>query len=130
MAKAKQGDTLLDLSYILGELKGMATDMGSELDRACQLRIQAMLFLPHCVHLTILHSDFVIPTASCKRSSASLSRHEVAEDIQIFGGLMRATGHSSNSGLIRRNGMRNLGEDDVNSLTLRLHLLKVRFALR
>lgn len=34
---------------------------------------------------------------------ASLSRHEVTEDIQIFGGMMRATGHTWNSGL-RRNG--------------------------
>ncbi|XP_022891156.1 uncharacterized protein LOC111406154 isoform X1 [Olea europaea var. sylvestris] len=42
-------------------------------------------------------------------SLASLSRHEVTEDIQIFGGLMRATGHSWNSGLIRRNGTRNSG---------------------
>ncbi|CAI9775211.1 unnamed protein product [Fraxinus pennsylvanica] len=31
--KAKQDDALSDLSNILGELKGMATDMGSELDR-------------------------------------------------------------------------------------------------
>ncbi|CAK9142385.1 unnamed protein product [Ilex paraguariensis] len=37
----------------------------------------------------------------------SLSRHEVTEDIQIFGGLMRATGHYWNSGLTRRNGTRN-----------------------
>ncbi|KAL2546706.1 Plant protein of unknown function [Forsythia ovata] len=37
---------------------------------------------------------------------ASLSRHEVTEDLQIFGGLMRATGHSWNSGLTRRNGTR------------------------
>lgn len=42
-------------------------------------------------------------------SLASLSRHEVTEDIRIFGGLMRATGHSWNSGLIRRNGTRNGG---------------------
>ncbi|KAL6505637.1 hypothetical protein OROHE_023016 [Orobanche hederae] len=34
----------------------------------------------------------------------SLSRHEVTEDLQIFGGLMRATGYSWNSGLARRNG--------------------------
>ncbi|XP_076896329.1 uncharacterized protein LOC143549281 [Bidens hawaiensis] len=34
----------------------------------------------------------------------SLSRHEVTEDLQIFGGLMRATGHSWNAGLTRRNG--------------------------
>ncbi|KAL3840539.1 hypothetical protein ACJIZ3_025130 [Penstemon smallii] len=39
----------------------------------------------------------------------SLSRHEVTEDLQIFGGLMRATGHSWNSGLTRRNGTRNGG---------------------
>ncbi|KAG8383057.1 hypothetical protein BUALT_Bualt05G0145100 [Buddleja alternifolia] len=38
---------------------------------------------------------------------ASLSRHEVTEDIQTFGELMRATGHSWNSGLTRRNGTRN-----------------------
>ncbi|XP_076942629.1 uncharacterized protein LOC143612564 [Bidens hawaiensis] len=34
----------------------------------------------------------------------SLSRHEVTEDLQIFGGLMRATGHSWNAGLTRWNG--------------------------
>lgn len=39
---------------------------------------------------------------------ASLSRHEVTEDIQIFGGMMRATGHTWNSGL-RKNGARNGG---------------------
>ncbi|KAL6566448.1 hypothetical protein OROGR_002063 [Orobanche gracilis] len=36
----------------------------------------------------------------------SLSRHEVTEDLQIFGGLMMATGYSWNSGLARRNGGR------------------------
>ncbi|XP_076890364.1 uncharacterized protein LOC143541413 [Bidens hawaiensis] len=35
----------------------------------------------------------------------SLSRHEITEDIQIFGGLMRATGHSWNLGS-KRNGAR------------------------
>ncbi|KAH6763101.1 hypothetical protein C2S52_020534 [Perilla frutescens var. hirtella] len=40
---------------------------------------------------------------------ASLSRHEVTEDLQIFGGMMRATGHTWNSGLTRRNGTRNGG---------------------
>ncbi|XP_015164814.1 uncharacterized protein [Solanum tuberosum] len=40
---------------------------------------------------------------------SSLSRHEVTEDIQIFGGLMRATGHTWNSSLTRRNGTRNGG---------------------
>ncbi|CAN4124556.1 unnamed protein product [Withania somnifera] len=39
----------------------------------------------------------------------SLSRHEVTEDIQIFGGLMRATGHTWNSSLTRRNGARGGG---------------------
>lgn len=34
---------------------------------------------------------------------ASLSRHEVTEDLQTFGGLMRATGHVWQSGLTRRN---------------------------
>lgn len=38
---------------------------------------------------------------------ASLSRHEVTEDLQTFGGLMRATGHSWHSGLARRNATRN-----------------------
>ena len=38
---------------------------------------------------------------------ASLSRHEVTEDLQIFGGLMRATGHSWQSGLTRRSSSRN-----------------------
>ncbi|XP_073021658.1 uncharacterized protein [Primulina eburnea] len=37
----------------------------------------------------------------------SLSRHEVTEDLQTFGGMMRATGHHWNSGLTRRNGSRN-----------------------
>uniref|UniRef100_F6HEZ1 Uncharacterized protein n=1 Tax=Vitis vinifera TaxID=29760 RepID=F6HEZ1_VITVI len=40
---------------------------------------------------------------------ASLSRHEVTEDLQTFGGLMRATGHPWHSGLARRNGTRNGG---------------------
>ncbi|KAG8654190.1 uncharacterized protein LOC110615491 isoform X1 [Manihot esculenta] len=34
----------------------------------------------------------------------SLSRHEVTEDLQTFGGLMRASGHIWNSGLTRRSG--------------------------
>ncbi|XVF85861.1 hypothetical protein PTKIN_Ptkin17bG0151800 [Pterospermum kingtungense] len=38
---------------------------------------------------------------------ASLSRHEVTEDLQTFGGLMRATGHSWPSSLTRRNSTRN-----------------------
>ncbi|GAB4840086.1 hypothetical protein Ancab_020797 [Ancistrocladus abbreviatus] len=37
---------------------------------------------------------------------ASLSRHEVTEDLQTFGGLMRASGHSWQSGT-RRNATRN-----------------------
>ncbi|KAJ8565341.1 hypothetical protein K7X08_007917 [Anisodus acutangulus] len=37
----------------------------------------------------------------------SLSRHEVTEDLQTFGGLMRATGHPWSSGLTRRTGGRN-----------------------
>ncbi|KAL1539454.1 hypothetical protein AAHA92_28072 [Salvia divinorum] len=40
---------------------------------------------------------------------ASLARHEVTEDLQIFGGMMRATGHTWNSGPARRNGTRNGG---------------------
>ncbi|XP_073140467.1 uncharacterized protein [Henckelia pumila] len=39
----------------------------------------------------------------------SLSRHEVTEDLQTFGGIMKATGHQWNSGLTRRNGTRNGG---------------------
>ncbi|KAK9277236.1 hypothetical protein L1049_006775 [Liquidambar formosana] len=38
---------------------------------------------------------------------ASLSRHEVTEDLQTFGGLMRATGHPWHSGLARRTATRN-----------------------
>ncbi|KAL9364974.1 hypothetical protein Peur_042847 [Populus x canadensis] len=38
---------------------------------------------------------------------ASLSRHEVREDLQTFGGMMRATGHPWQSGLTRRNSTRN-----------------------
>ncbi|KAL3636211.1 hypothetical protein CASFOL_020758 [Castilleja foliolosa] len=34
----------------------------------------------------------------------TLSRHEMTEDLQTFDGLMRATGHSWNSGLTRRSG--------------------------
>ncbi|KAL3644583.1 hypothetical protein CASFOL_009763 [Castilleja foliolosa] len=34
----------------------------------------------------------------------TLSRHEMMEDLQTFSGLMKATGHSWNSGLTRRNG--------------------------
>ncbi|KAJ1395916.1 hypothetical protein SESBI_33002 [Sesbania bispinosa] len=37
----------------------------------------------------------------------SLSRHEVTEDLQTFGGLMKATGHAWHSGLNRRNSSRN-----------------------
>lgn len=33
MEKEKQDDALSDLSNILGDLKGMASEMGSELDR-------------------------------------------------------------------------------------------------
>ncbi|GMP58582.1 hypothetical protein CsSME_00022195 [Camellia sinensis var. sinensis] len=40
---------------------------------------------------------------------ASLSRHEVIEDLQTFGGLMRATGHPWQSVLTRRNGTRTGG---------------------
>lgn len=36
----------------------------------------------------------------------SLSRPEITEDVQIFGGLMRATGHSWNLGSARKNGKR------------------------
>ncbi|KZV14652.1 hypothetical protein F511_42064 [Dorcoceras hygrometricum] len=39
----------------------------------------------------------------------SLSRHEMTEDLQTFGGIMKATGHQWNSGLTRRNGTRNSG---------------------
>ncbi|XP_051149014.1 uncharacterized protein LOC127263822 [Andrographis paniculata] len=39
----------------------------------------------------------------------SLSRHEVSEDLQTLGGIMRATGHVWNSGLTRRNGARGGG---------------------
>ncbi|XP_061369679.1 uncharacterized protein LOC133312492 [Gastrolobium bilobum] len=38
---------------------------------------------------------------------SSLSRHEVTEDLQTFGGLMRATGHSWHSGSTRRSSSRN-----------------------
>ncbi|KAI9111603.1 hypothetical protein K1719_017293 [Acacia pycnantha] len=38
---------------------------------------------------------------------ASLSRHEVTEDLQTFGGLMRAMGHLWHSGLTRRSSSRN-----------------------
>lgn len=38
---------------------------------------------------------------------ASLSRHEVTEDLQTFGGLMRAPGHPWHSGLTRRGSSRN-----------------------
>lgn len=38
---------------------------------------------------------------------ATLSRHEVTEDMQIFGGIMRATGHTWISGPTRRKSARN-----------------------
>ncbi|KAF9626488.1 hypothetical protein IFM89_034422 [Coptis chinensis] len=38
---------------------------------------------------------------------ASLSRHEVSEDLQVIGGLMRATGHSWQTGVSRRNAGKN-----------------------
>ncbi|XP_031742535.1 uncharacterized protein LOC101222648 isoform X3 [Cucumis sativus] len=38
---------------------------------------------------------------------ASLSRQEVTEDLNTFGGLMRAMGHVWNSGLAKRNSLRN-----------------------
>ncbi|KAK4785188.1 hypothetical protein SAY86_001877 [Trapa natans] len=38
---------------------------------------------------------------------ASLSRHEVMEDMQTFGGLMRATGHTWNCGTARHGSARN-----------------------
>ncbi|KAL5055216.1 hypothetical protein RYX36_035898 [Vicia faba] len=37
----------------------------------------------------------------------SLSRYEVTEDLQTFGGLMKATGHAWHSGLTRRSSSRN-----------------------
>ncbi|XP_057416865.1 uncharacterized protein LOC130711320 [Lotus japonicus] len=37
----------------------------------------------------------------------SLSRHDVREDLQTFGGLMKATGHAWDSGLTRRGSSRN-----------------------
>lgn len=40
---------------------------------------------------------------------ASLSRHEVTEDLQTFGGLMRATGQTWQSGLTRRNAAKSGG---------------------
>ncbi|KAK9107389.1 hypothetical protein Syun_023400 [Stephania yunnanensis] len=40
-------------------------------------------------------------------SIASLSRHEVTEDLQTIGGLMRATGHPWQTALERRNAARN-----------------------
>ncbi|KAF8040441.1 hypothetical protein BT93_B2616 [Corymbia citriodora subsp. variegata] len=39
---------------------------------------------------------------------ASLSRHEVTEDLQTFGGLMRAMGYSWQTGSTRRNSSRNV----------------------
>lgn len=39
---------------------------------------------------------------------ASLSRHEVTEDLQTFGGLMRAMGYSWHTGSTRRNSSRNV----------------------
>ncbi|KAL9328059.1 hypothetical protein ACSQ67_003062 [Phaseolus vulgaris] len=51
---------------------------------------------------------------------ASLSRHEVTEDLQTFGGIMRGTGYSWNSGLTRRSSSRNgggRGGDGHRSLT-------------
>lgn len=40
MEKAKQDDGLSDLSNILGDLKGMASEMGSQLDRCDVFSVQ------------------------------------------------------------------------------------------
>lgn len=40
--KQKQDDALSDLSNILGDLKGMAVDMGGELDRSVVLLLQIL----------------------------------------------------------------------------------------
>ncbi|CAA3027865.1 Hypothetical predicted protein [Olea europaea subsp. europaea] len=58
MAKAKQGDALLDLSYILGELKGMATDMGSELD-SVDLKSMPAENLGNVIPSTLCSSNYI-----------------------------------------------------------------------
>lgn len=49
MEKAEQDDALSDLSNILGDLKGMAVDMGGELDRL-------VAFVPNSNKCTHTHS--------------------------------------------------------------------------
>lgn len=56
--KEKQDDALSDLSNILGDLKSMAVDMGSELDRSYKpssflnLEILVLLFPSICCLIT------------------------------------------------------------------------------
>ncbi|KAM0951415.1 hypothetical protein DsansV1_C03g0025301 [Dioscorea sansibarensis] len=45
---------------------------------------------------------------------ASLARHEVTEDLQVIGGLMRASGRSWQAGLTRRNNGRNATQTQAN----------------
>ncbi|CAK7326159.1 unnamed protein product [Dovyalis caffra] len=61
----------------------------------------------------------------------SLSRHEVTEDLQTFGGMMRATGHPWHSGLTRRNSTRNgcARGDDARWLAPRLRWQQAHLAL-
>ncbi|KAI3729231.1 hypothetical protein L6452_17884 [Arctium lappa] len=47
---------------------------------------------------------------------ASLLRHEITEDLQVFGGLMKATGHSWNLGSTRKNGKKLRGRRKVKAV--------------
>lgn len=51
--KAKQDDALSDLSNILGDLKGMAVDMGSELDRSISF-FYSLHILHDCIYISTL----------------------------------------------------------------------------
>lgn len=55
---AKQDDAFSDLSNILGELKGMALDMGSEIDR-----FVFSLCLSECMYMYMYHQQLILMLA-------------------------------------------------------------------
>lgn len=52
MEKAKQDDALTDLSNILGQLKEMAVDMGSEIER--------LVFYSLCISCSYMQTTLII----------------------------------------------------------------------
>ncbi|KAI3805749.1 hypothetical protein L1987_21634 [Smallanthus sonchifolius] len=57
LEKEKQDDTLDDLSSVLGDLKGMSSDMGSELDRTAAGTIQHFANNTCSVYITYSKED-------------------------------------------------------------------------